>query len=424
MPPLADWAALLRSWCAHLEHSASLSVVRVAAVAGTAADVNNSVLGVNVAITPTDATLSHNSVRLIREAVELLAALAHVDNSAWRFLLQRHCGCSGMPHDDTFLPPRFMVGFGKNWYSATALDTRFFDQFFFGTVRDRNRTDAYAQAMKAIYAKMPVTVRRDFPDRYHRRCRYFISLSFKPPVHMESAERVIAYFKSLRTLVKSIAEASVSYRDGGDREEELDQSISMHDMTFPFENCYMLEGMRLKITRIDVPPRGTALIAELMAQGVEFTPEIDVYQESAFRAITVANNGPILMGIVDSARLSKFLVVERVLPAKAYKFHEVHVDNSAISKETFYYDPDTRRFQALCSALAISQDVDELYLNNLFYNDDYAARSHKWRWLAYALFSNSAFSSPKITSLVLAEYSFRERDMAAIQSVLAARFPG
>lgn len=64
----------------------------------------------------------------------------------------------------------------------------------------------------------------------------------------------------------------------------------------------------------------------------------------------------------------------------------------------------TRRFQALCSALAVSKDIDELHLDHVFVDTGEKARVRNWQWLTFALFSKC--STTTISNLTLEDRYF------------------
>lgn len=83
--------------------------------------------------------------------------------------------------------------------------------------------------------------------------------------------------------------------------------------------------------------------------------------------------------------------------------------------------PHTRRFQVLCSALAVLKDIDELHVDHVFADTSEKVRVRNWQWLTFALFSKS--STTTISSLTLEDRWLCVTDMETIVGILDMLYP-
>ncbi|GAB9476980.1 hypothetical protein Gpo141_00014038 [Globisporangium polare] len=81
----------------------------------------------------------------------------------------------------------------------------------------------------------------------------------------------------------------------------------------------------------------------------------------------------------------------------------------------------TKRWRAVCSALAVAQHADEFDMDNVMSGYGFGTRAKRYQWLAYSLLSKESATS--IKRLAICDLDFGHRDMNAILSVLNAKNP-
>lgn len=183
-----------------------------------------------------------------------------------------------------------------------------------------------------------------------------------------------------------------------------------------------MERAEIDINHLAMPKGGSTAMVEFLAMDVQISPVINLYNEWTFGTMHIAELGTIFQGITDSARLDQTSLV-KALPTKIVpeRTHYLHLDNTSKKGAFVVSYSHTRRFQALCSALAVSKDIDELHLDYVFVDTGDKARACNWQWFTFALFSKCSMMT--ISSLTLEDRYFQATDMEAIVGMLDMLYP-
>lgn len=391
--------AFLEPWCAFLRENARLQLVTD--------QKSDLLLCVRLRPEPREPLAAYLArVVLLREALELLTMIAHVDTLAWQELLRYKCKCVAAPFWDDWALPLGMwlkLGDAKNPELAE-FDTVFYEKFFTAFSGDHVVSEAVRMAMQGILCEMTPAMHRELNQhgRVEVCLRLIPSRSLKP-------QDVNAY---LRSVVDTANEC-------------LAATANTNSVVGHFVSKLVLNDVELHIGRIELPPGATVIIAEFMAletQTAGLYPLLDFTAVSALGLLSLAELEPLLQAIARRVSSTNKRAhgngdTDALPPLESFAL----VGSRTYGRSPKASDVFTQRIKAAFSALSISQCFDEIHLEHSIDGVADGTRAKKWQWLAYTLFSKD--STARVTKLTISEPGFCQADMDAIISILNARNP-
>lgn len=347
----------------------------------------------------------------MREALELLSLVASCDDGAWKQLLRDKCGVHFDTREhikqDEPLVPRFIFVMDDHTKETVMWPTTLCSKFFFqmGTKNERNQdyVHARAQVVETI-ARLARGTKRSNVHLKIPFCLYFSPRAMDPIAFS-------TYLHSVLRLVHSLASKP--------HDHHATSAMNKNDLELvtPFE----LDAIQLPLTEFEITESVARVLTEMFSLGVKISclqlplkaTDFIADEECPRQAL-----GACLVAAVGG-RATYFDDTENGAIANTYRsnVHRNEVEAIVINDPSV----DDRRFAAFCSALVESTCVKELTLESVFLHDGPRARSLKWKWLAYALFSAESRSS--VRKLVIMEASLQAEDVEAIAGVISAAFP-
>ncbi|TYZ60689.1 hypothetical protein PybrP1_013089 [[Pythium] brassicae (nom. inval.)] len=341
----------LEPWCAHLRGRVTLDA-RVRHVASR----TRTASWLCVALPPDGKGDNWRLVAHLREAVELLAAVARADAASLRWLLARCCGVVGIEDEESgdaselLQAPRFSLAFRQY---ATALDISWgatlFHQFFLAL--DHAALSAAFRAAMARVQRMGVGQRVQPPHGPRIR----VEIAFAPPELPPHWS--LPFLTSVREVVQAIRDEADN-RDGGDN-------------AFPFA----LDSVRLNANHVKLSKKTLPVLADLFALGVT-VPLLSLHGST-----TIAKAPRHYMGQFVTAMM-------RCVRSGDESGGDAGGVRGGAADALRLRGPgvDSHQFGAFCSALATARGVDSVQLSEVFTEERGYHRFIKWQWAAYAFF--------------------------------------
>ncbi|EGZ07989.1 hypothetical protein PHYSODRAFT_339871 [Phytophthora sojae] len=311
----------------------------------------------------------------VREGLKLLAAVAHVDTKAWKYILLRQCevrlGREWEAEFDNEVLVRYQVKLGAYETPYVADLAR-----HCGTRQHDAPRKVYLDALARI-AAMDSRLRLDKPG-----------VEIQIPVQVESD---LAGLSKVRK-TKKLIEKEFDELGGGRLTHASVEPLSLR-CTFVLEPVVVWEGFKL-IT----------------------DPAIDGSERKKKRVF-----GRLMTSLFDSSRRCRGLLMAHALDSGAAGSRRLQQIDK-LSLQT-YRIPQRKEFEAMCSAMARSQTIRKLTLSLLMsWNNDADDSAHWWKWVAYTFFSKRACSSLEALRLTwLARMTVSDVD--AFCSVLQSEHP-
>ncbi|OWZ19724.1 hypothetical protein PHMEG_0005977 [Phytophthora megakarya] len=323
----------------------------------------------------------------VREGLQLLSAVANVDHSAWKYLLSKYCGVDiGKAGEEKFeeeIPARFLLlldleerqkGGNEEQFDADLVE-------FCGITQRKIQSEEFIKDLQKI-AALDERIKVD-----------------KPGVEVEIPVRVL--YRARQPFTAS-GDRPVEELVNAARAEKVIKTewdaYSKENVEFGSLRCtFVLEPM---IADFNNFPIGTEMVETLSAL---------LHENVRFSRVTL------------NLRIDHKLEADEVLTRKTFG----QLVTSIFGNER--RSPEIRtaaQFEALCSAMVANHTTKRLYMS--LWLDPVKTRicAFKWKWLAYALFSNRARESSVLESLKLTPMgSMSVDDMEAVKAVLAAEHP-
>ncbi|KAG2934365.1 hypothetical protein PC119_g8283 [Phytophthora cactorum] len=322
------------------------------------------------------------ALRRIREALDLLARVAIVDNAAWRAILVHQCRVPRDEDDqplDCALDPRFRFVFNEKFVEPGALSSAAVCKQFFVTVSAQRESDDYLEArrsLKKLQTALGKTGR---------------SVEAVKPIPFELQFELL-------TLPDEILETHL--RDLNTMLGIL-QANGRGDTNSSGLLPLGLDSIRLDVGGVNMSWSLTQRLTSLLSSGLPFslfafslkkaTAENYVQmQESVgwFLRTVLCGLGRVGQSLADAERGG--------------------VDTLSVG----CHDCDEWQFAALCSALGSASVTKHLRLYGIFgMADTEETRRWKWQWLTYALFRTATESTVE-RALITAAQLTREDTLA------------
>ncbi|POM76315.1 Hypothetical protein PHPALM_6457 [Phytophthora palmivora] len=350
----------------------------------------------------------------VREALMLLSAVAHVDEPAWKYLLSKHCGVNlGKEGGEKFeqeISAKFVLILDleerQKTESGELVDSDLVE--FCGGGQRKVQSGDFQNALQKIAALdntlkagKPV-VEVEIPVRVLYRARQpFSAIGDRPVEELLKAARA-------ERVIKAEWEASRQCK------KEKIKSRS-------FRCTFVLKPMIADFSNFPVRVDMVNTLSTLVEEKVCFS-RVTLYIrfDSKLRAdelLTKKVFGQLVTSVFGCKHpcddLSNTHLTTTYTPAQ-------------IGTLVLYCDPSlsVEQFEALCSAMVVSQSVKRLCLSLWLDPTDTISSTTKWKWLAYALFSKRAQESSGLELLSLTSIgSMSVADIEAFRSVLTSEHP-
>ncbi|KAE8990896.1 hypothetical protein PF002_g20994 [Phytophthora fragariae] len=351
--------------------------------------------------------------RKIRETLGLLAAVAHVDQKALRYLLENHCGVKlGKEGEEVFeeeIPVRFFLSVRDGKHGKEHIEELTEDLVLFcGTDQRVNPSPEFNNALKMIAELRTSGIRGvaiEIPVRV-----WF--LDFEAEIlEMEGAVESLEAISKAEQVIK---ESWENY------ERSSDKRIMGMKCTF------VLEPMVADLSGFIITSELGALVEKMMQENVWFSHlSLAMYVERERmideRAAKIIL-GSLMTQVFDSSRRSDSLA------NTTYCFNQRWRKNRPLQLGTIHLDCESTilplEFEAMCSAMVLNQITRNVSMALAVEADDPITSARWWEWLAYAFFSDRARACSTLESLALIYIgSMSAADVEAFSAVLASGHP-
>ncbi|KAE9334616.1 hypothetical protein PF008_g13872 [Phytophthora fragariae] len=355
----------------------------------------------------------------VREALALLAAVAHVDQLAWKYLLQNHCyvelgggGEGNFPLED--IPVRFiLIILEKQGQSKAYPVSLEGDLVHLCGVRQRTHTSRDYQVALEKIAALDKNLKSGKPG-----------VDVKIPVrmwfHIDSAKEMSS--ESLEMIQRAEEINRLHWA-------KYEQSSNFHEVAAGSIRCtFVLEPLmadfndhlitREVVEEVELMVRENVWFSQLsLWLTVDHEPRVD-------EPISATIFGKLLARVFDSNRRSYELANT--------KYHEevdtidqrsrpLQLGTVHLECATWLQAPD---MEAMCSAMVVNQTTRKLSLRLGMNPTDTDISRQWWKWLVYALFSKRAGTRSSLETLALLFVgTLSAADMEAFASILTSEHP-
>lgn len=390
----------LEPWCAHLRGRVTLETLSD----NNSCSMCNRYSQLCVALPPDGKGANWKLIQELREAVELLGAIARVDNAAFRELLALKCGVSALletsasgSHNrvlqEETLAPRFSFVFYQYNNLEVSWGSTLYNQFFLALDHE-SLSDAFRDAMDQVHRMAECGDFSTVADKIP------VEISFKPPEL--PSHWSVPYLKSVLEIVQAVQDESECSTSGG-------------NYPFPF----LLEAVNLNINHVTLDKKSLVILKELLALGVR-TPLLSLHDSMA---ITKAPRNYMGEFITAMTRCSvKIDASDEGGTSLSDTQDTLLVPQAGATLRLRGPGVDSHQFGAFCSALASSKGITSVHLSEMFTEERGYHRFIKWQWTAYAFFWRDS-SLSNISSLHIADTKLSDEDVIAIASVVNAKYP-
>lgn len=381
---LAPWCSLLRGRVTLDLRGTSRRVSNShCRVRNSRSSVRARVAWLSVALPPDGKGDNWRLVTQLREALELLVALAAVDGAAFRALLVQHCGVS----DDDAIAPRFHLSFRQYATLDISWGATLFHQFFLALTYE-TLSDAFRDAMMQVRQQQQQQLVTQSPEEMKMQ-RVMVEIAFAPPEL--PSHWSLPYLKSVLEVVQAI-------RDEADASD-----------AFPFA----LQAVRLNVNHIKLSKKTLPVLTDLLELGVTI-PLLSLHGSTAIAKASRNYMGQFITAVTRCASRDDASVDEDG------SSEPTQVDGKSLRLRG--PGVDSHQFGAFCSALATARGIESVQLSEIFTEERGYQRHIKWQWAAYAFFWRES-SRSSISSLHIDDTSLREEDVMALASVVRAKHP-
>ncbi|KAG1706832.1 hypothetical protein DVH05_027684 [Phytophthora capsici] len=325
-----------------------------------------------------------NALRRIREALDLLARVAIVDNAAWRALLVQQCRVPRDEDDqplDCELHPRFRFVFNEKFVETGAVSPAAVCKRFFLSADGQRGSDEYLEARRVL-ADLEASQGKT----------QFVPVELQFELLTLPDEVLEAHLRDLNTMLRILR-----VRRGETRVGEF----------LPLR----LDSIRLDVGGVDISWSLTQRLTSLLSSGLPFS----LFAFSIKKA-TAENYGRMQESV---GRFLQTVLCGHVRGGQTLD------DAGPCGVETLSvgcHDCDDWQFAALCSAIAFASVTTHLRLYGVFHMSDAPeVRKWKWQWLTYALFRTSAESS--VARALITAAQLTHEDTLAIATTIHANSP-
>lgn len=394
-----------------------------------------------VTLPKTRRSASAGHLQRMREALELLALVATCDDSAWQQLLRDKCGVCFDTHGRIVqhepLAPRFIFVLDDHTKETIMWPLTLCNKLFFKLdekAENKDYLEARAQVLAIIRDSKRSTAAAGDADTVQPIpfCLYFSPRAMDPmafSAYLHSVLRVVQMLHNDYRREKLVAPDCKCVDVDEDDDATIDSNNDDESVSrtaardFAAVAPFVLDAIQLNLTEFELTDPVARALAELFSLSVkisclqlplkasDFLDDDECPRQVLAKCFNAAVGG---LQTYFNERVETDITerASRIIPVHLHDTKAIVINDLSV---------DDRRFAALCSALVESTCVKELTLESVFLHDSPRARSLKWKWLAYALFSQESRSS--VRTLVISEANLRIEDIEAVASVLQSPFP-
>ncbi|KAE9183946.1 hypothetical protein PF005_g21877 [Phytophthora fragariae] len=340
----------------------------------------------------------------------LLAAVAHVDYAAWRYLLEKHCsvnfGVEGEPVYEKKIPIRYVVTLDLRDQTGDFGTHEFDLVFFFGVHQRLHPSGEYREALQQIAAldKNPLRSKSDFDFDVPVRVDFDGSYGMNELVDVGIAEKIVQ-------------QQWQKYEVSGES-----QSTARGE----WHCTFVLERMIVDLVDQDMTTAMGAALKTLLHQNTWFSRVSLCLMRHLM--MPAQSYGQLVSSVFDSTRrlpqLARTSCHPSFVPASGGS------DPLQLGEIVVTWAPDVHIHYvgAMCSAMVHNQMSKNLSLQLWMKTNNGEINQRYWKWLAYALFLKRARASSAVESLAMMKVcSMSVSDMEAFTSIASsdhpARFP-
>ncbi|RLN71498.1 hypothetical protein BBJ28_00009885 [Nothophytophthora sp. Chile5] len=360
---------------------------------------------------------STDSTRDLREALTLLAAVAHVNDAAWQYLLLEHCELDVNGAEEGLkseFPPRFQLSLAgdgpdvRNDLLSGVLS-------FCGPEQHAIHSEEYRKTLAKI-----VSLWRENESAVSTEIEIPVTIQIRPWL-TESAEDSLSYIRRLQQVVRTIRTHWQRYHDS---------------IEAGFAFVFVLESIEMDLRDVSISVELAQLLGALARDGFRISSldlrlELDdTLASNGKQAAARQAVGRLVTGLFGGARRSDAAVewgncepTALTGPLAAIYGHSDQLAVESLSLDC--EDIPKWVFERMCSALAVNQTTISLSLV-LELTEDNEGRAlcrANWQWIAFACFSEKARLSSRLEKLTLRNVVITVEAVEAIAAVLGADNP-
>ncbi|ETP23968.1 hypothetical protein F441_02983 [Phytophthora nicotianae CJ01A1] len=360
----------------------------------------------------------------VREALALLAAVAHVDQDGWRYLLKIHCGVVlGTEGEEVFdeeIPARFMLYLiednDHNGYKEYAKTLQNDIVKFCGVYQREHPSRAYLKALKRI-AAMDSNLKTGKPG-----------LDLKIPVQVGFRVMDFISYDALKEILEPLQDIREAKKIIKKEWKVYEQSQKTKVMENGSLRCtFVLGPLIADFHDMDISAEMVKVMDTMIRDNVRFSQMNlwafvgrELEDKEHEKRVVISQ---IMASIFDSTR--RLPDTERVdgdcgavqlnFDPDPLQLGTIHLECTSLM--------GTRDFESMCTAIAVSQTTRKLSLQ-LEVDPHDGTSVHWWKWLAYSLFSKRATAFSAVESLAfISTRSMSVVDIEAFSTVLASDHP-
>ncbi|EGZ23602.1 hypothetical protein PHYSODRAFT_295929 [Phytophthora sojae] len=352
-----------------------------------------------------DAYIPSELVR-VREALALLAAVAHVDHEAWKYLLHAHCKLNWWRDGEENLPERLPARFVLKLPQETVADDL---ARFFGVDHREQPSGAYVEAMKRVAA---------FD---HRLQPTSPGVDIEVPIRVAYgvAEEKLAAAGHPDQLIKGMRKMPRTERN---IRQEWDRLHTTDVESGSIRCTFVLEPMVMDIQESGSVAKTAGMMERYVLNNFWFSlvsVKAKLASESGEPDTLIAFR-QLMIALFDGARRD---------PALAHtRYHGIAAQRSQLQlgKLVLHADGalDPLETEALFSSLVLNQTAQRLTAWVYLMSNEQDRTNIWWKWLAYGCFSKRARTHSALRSLELNDIgSLSLADVEAFLAILDSEGP-
>ncbi|KAE9036063.1 hypothetical protein PR003_g7333 [Phytophthora rubi] len=352
----------------------------------------------------------------VREALALLAALAHVDKALWTKLLVDHVKLDVREEFEGEILPRFQLALVGDGPDGDGELLRGIAEFC-GTEQYTAQSAEYKKALAAVAAM-----------NGEKSCKGSTEIEVPITVQLgpwltNSSDDMFAYLRRVQETVRNIRAQWQQNFDWGQG---------------PLSVAFVLESIMVDLRDVSISAELAELVESLAEDGIRVSGL--ALRHELGRELTSNGSlgearlvvGRLVLGLFGGAARAEWgdfdfeassmtgPLVAEYGHANQLEFNSVHFDSEAIQNWVF---------DRICSAVAVSQTTKQLSLDlELEDGDDdgdgdWALCRWRWQWIIFACFSEKARLHSRLESLTLRNAVITTEAVKAMAEVLASGAP-
>ncbi|KAG1702308.1 hypothetical protein DVH05_010097 [Phytophthora capsici] len=331
-----------------------------------------------------------------REALALLAAVAHVDLDAWRYLLSTYCGLDSAVYTEEDIPVRFVLLMERQAEMDLVL--------LCGVTQRRVVSEGYVNCLQRISA---------LSDKLH---------PDKPGFDVEIPVRVIFSSSSQASIqiLESIQNAETLIRE---QWEGYNWSLENQPVENGQLRCsFQLEPMVGDLTALGCASDLAETMAKFVGENVWFS-QLSLkasMQASSDNRTTLMSFRQMMAVVFDATRRS-----EELANTRYYTHLDTFRTDSPLQLGNVVLECDSTlgpsEYESMFSAVVLTQTTKKLSIKMSPKAKD---RRDWWKWLAYGCFSERARTHSSLETLILTDIEdMSVVDMGDFSAVLSSEHP-